>query len=389
MLLAYNSNLHPAETVDEIAGAVRRFGAPLRERLGWERVGCDLRLGSAAIAECRADPARLDDLRRACDDARVAVTTINAFPLGRFQAPVVKEDAYRPDWSDPQRLADTEACIELAYALSDEDPVTISTVPGSYKPWGPGRCDPARIAAAFGRWAAAAWRAARTRGRRVVLCPEPEPWCFLETSAEVAAFWLGPLAEDGLAACAAALGGDRLAARRAIEEHLHCCFDTCHVSLAFEDQDAAAERLRAAGAKPTKLQVSAAPEVREPAAHPEAVAALRGMDEPRFLHQCAALAADGTVHRARDLDELDACLAAAGAGARAVRSHFHIPIDRPGAGGLGSTIDDSLHGLAAARRAGALHVSVETYTWSILAADERDALEGTARELEWLRERLA
>ncbi len=385
--LGYSSNLHAAETVDEIIAAVQGFTAHARERLGWERLGLDLRLGSRAIAEL-ADPRALTRLREALDRGAIDAYTINAFPLRPFQAAVVKQDAYRPDWTTAERLADTLRLIDIATRLSDSPTVTISTVPGTYRPFGAGGRVPDDIAAALGTWAAAAARAGRATGRTVVLCLEPEPWCLLETSWDVAAFWTGPLAQSGLEACTRALDGDREAALAAISTHLGVCFDTCHVSLAFEDQRAAAARMIAAGARIAKCQVSAAPEVRDPHADAEGVAAMRALAEPRFLHQTAAISATGSCSKVQDLTELDSCLAHL-PNATAVRSHFHIPLFRePSPRGLSTTIEDSLAGVSACLAAGCEHVAVETYTWSILAANDRDALAGTVRELEWLDGRL-
>jgi sugar phosphate isomerase/epimerase len=385
--LAYSSNLHAAETVAEVASAVRGFTAEARSRLGWPSLGLDLRLGSRAIAELDDAPAR-DALRRELNAAGAAAFTINAFPLRPFQAPVVKRDAYLPDWTARERLDDTLRLIPIALALSDEPEVTISTVPGTYRPLAGGPAVAAAVAAAFGEWAAAAARSRRDTGRSVVLCVEPEPWCLLETSWEIAWFWRGPLASSGLEACARALDGDRDAAREALARHLGVCVDTCHLSLAFEDQRAAVERMAGAGARIAKCQFSAAPEVRDPARDPEGVAALRALVEPRFCHQTAAGSAGGSLAKVEDLDQLDRCLAML-PGAAAVRSHFHIPVFRePSERGLSTTVRDSLAGLAACRAAGCTHLSVETYTWSILAPTERDALAGTVRELAWLRERL-
>jgi sugar phosphate isomerase/epimerase len=372
----YGTNLHAAETVDEVIAFLTAFTAPLRVRLGWNRIGVDLRLGSQAIAELAA-PARVAALRRALDAAGASAHTINAFPLRPFQAAVVKDDAYRPDWTDAERARDTAALIPIALALSDEPLVTISTVPGSFRPFGPRANNVAMIAAALGRWAAQAAVAKRDTGRRVVLALEPEPWCLLETSHDAAAFWRGPLMSAGVVA-ATPLLGDALAARSAVERHLGLCFDTCHTSLAFEDQAAAVARLVAAGVPIVKCQFSAAPEVRDPSWDTAGVAALRALAEPRFLHQTCAVSASGSLSRVRDLDELDACLARLPS-AVAVRSHFHVPVDRAATvSGLSSTIADSLAGLHACRAAGCTHVAVETYTWPVLGGD---ALAGTEREL--------
>ncbi|MFW5845275.1 MAG: metabolite traffic protein EboE [Planctomycetota bacterium] len=381
---AFNSNLHPAESLAEIREGVVPLASAVRERLGWRQIGLDLRLGSRAMADCAADPAAAHRLRDAFDAAGVVVVSINAFPLRAFQAPVVKDGAYRPDWTEAERLRDSIACIEPAAVLCPEGPVTISTVPGSYKPWGAAANDPARIAAGFGRWVAAAARHRQATGRQVVLCPEPEPWCSLEQSHEVASFWSGPLMRAGVAAAAADLDGDEAAARTALREHLGLCVDTCHTSLAFEDQSAAVQRCADAGAQAWKCQFSAAPLLRESHRDTAGLQALRELAEPRFLHQTAARTAAGSLAKVPDLDALDRLLARL-PDAVEVRSHFHVPVFWPEQEqGLSTTIAESVQGLRACLSAGCTHVAVETYTWSVLAADERDVIAGTARELDLL-----
>lgn len=382
--LGYSSNLHAAETVAELERVLAEFTSEARQRLGWERIGLDLRLGSAAIKEMSRDAAALARLRRALDQAGASAHSLNAFPLRPFQAAVVKADAYRPDWTEDERTDDTIAIIPVALALCDDAFVSVSTVPGSYRPFGAAKNDHAAIATNLGRFAGHAAQAKRRGGRTVMLCLEPEPWCMLETSHDAVAFWQGPLASAGVAAATRVLAGDERAARTAIAEHLGLCFDTCHFSLAFEDQRAAADRLIAAGVPIGKCQFSAAPEVRDPHRDAAGVAALRALAEPRFMHQTAASSASGSLSKVEDLDQLDACLARL-PNATAVRSHFHIPVDRePQTSGLSSTVADSRLGLAACLAHGCRHISVETYTWSILAAHERDALAGTVRELQSL-----
>jgi len=381
--LAYSSNLHAAENIPALIHAVETFSAGVREALDWPRLGLDLRLGSTMIHELQ-DPAMCAGLRRALDAAGCDPFTFNAFPLRPFQAAVVKRNAYLPDWTSPERLDDTLRLIPLVAQLSDHHEITVSTVPGTYRPLVAGSAAATQVARALGRFAAAAARFERDHGRSVVLCLEPEPWCMLETSWDVAAFWTGPLAQDGLSACMADLDQDGPAARRALRTHLGICFDTCHLSLAFEDQAAAALRMSRAGARIAKCQFSAAPEVRTPAADPDGVAALAGLAEMRFMHQTAAASAAGSLSKVEDLDQLQECLARL-PNARAVRSHFHIPVFlEPTPKGLSTTVADSLAGLAACRAEGCTHLAVETYTWSILATSERDARSGTILELKWL-----
>jgi hypothetical protein len=372
---AYSTNLHAAESADEIAQVLASWAGPLRAELGWRRLGVDLRLGSAALA------GDLDPVRRVLDAHGLSAHTLNGFPLRPFQVQRVKENAYLPDWSEPARYDDSLRLLTAALRLSDEPVVTISTSPGSFRPLGAQRNHLGVFAAALGRWAAMAWRERQRSGRIAILCPEPEPWCTLETSHEVAAFWTGELATTGVAAAAEALDGDVVAARQAVAGHLGICYDTCHVALAFEDQAEAVARLRAAGVPIAKCQVSAAPEAA--IADPRQVAALSAMAEPRFLHQCAA-SGTGVLSRCVDLDGLAACLARA-PGATRVRSHFHVPIDRQRLDNdLATTAAEGRSGLAACLSAGCRQVAVETYTWPLLAATEADRRAGTLRELRTL-----
>jgi hypothetical protein len=376
--LAYSTNLHAAESAGEIAEALAHFAGPLRQQLGWDRLGVDLRLGSVAL---RGD---LVALRRTLDAQGLSAHTINGFPLRPFQASRVKENAYLPDWSDAERLADSLRLIDAALLLSDEMEVTVSTCPGSFRPLGPRRNDVAGFAAALGHWVAEACKARERTGRTVVLCLEPEPWCLLETSWDLAWFWREPLAEHGVATAARRLDGDVELATAAMARHLAVCFDTCHLSLAYEDQASAVTRMQQAGARIAKVQVSAAPQA--DARRPAELAALAAMDEPRFLHQSACVDASGGLSRCVDLDGLAESLARLPQ-ATMVRSHFHVPIDAERLGnGLSTTAPDSRLGLTACLAAGCRHVAVETYTWPLLAAEPSARQAGTERELRVLQE---
>lgn len=378
-VLGFNSNLHAAETVAEIEAGVLDLARAVRVGLGWPQVGLDLRLGQVAIAELQADARVLAGLRAACDRAGVVVTSINAFPLQSFQAAVVKERAYEPDWSEPLRRHLTMALIPIAAALVPGEVVCISTVPGGFRPAinGPGALT--TLAVHLVEWAVAAWRFRQEGGPRVVLCVEPEPWCLLERGADVRALWR-QLAQAGLAAASARLGDER-AAQAVIAEHLGVCYDTCHASVMGEDPVTLIGELRQAGIPLPKVQVSAAPEVRDPAGDAAGVAALCALAEPRFLHQASLRSACGSQWWCRDLDELPRGLRALPDAVWA-RSHFHTPLFQPTRSqGLSSTIGETLTALPLL--VGAAAIAVETYTWSVLG-DAAEAVQGTIRELEWL-----
>jgi len=216
--LGYSTNLHAAESLSDLRARLLPFAADVRQALGWSRLGIDLRLGDVALADL-AKPDAVVALRADFDAAGLSAHTLNGFPLRAFQAPRVKEQAYLPDWTDPARLASSLRLLEVALVLSDEPLVTISTVPGSYRPFGPAHNDATVIAQNLARWVVAAHRVWETSGRVAVLALEPEPWCLLETSHDVAWFWRGPLATHGLAVLRAELGANSVASA-ALARHL-------------------------------------------------------------------------------------------------------------------------------------------------------------------------
>ena len=379
-VLGYNSNLHPAEHVSELIEKLDAFAATVRQQLGWQRLGVDLRLGSVAIEECQ-HPETVQALRSCLDTNKLSAHTINAFPLSAFQTKEVKENAYIPDWTTAQRLRDSIALIDIALQLCDDELITISTLPCSFKPWAFNASLMESCARQLGQWVAAAAQAYERTDRTVHLAIEPEPWCFLEHSSEVIAFWQGPLATVGLSACAEIIGNQ---ASEAMQRHLGICFDTCHVSLAYEDQAAAVQRLRDHQIPILKVQFSAAPEVVRPHQDTAGLDELVAMAEPRFLHQSAIATPSGSLWKTVDLPEVASAVQHM-PNAERVRSHFHIPVFWPVQdSGLSSTITESIAGLKACIAAGAQHIAVETYTWSVLADNDVDAISGTVKELAFL-----
>ena len=62
------------------------------------------------------------------------VFTINGFPYGNFHGERVKEQVYRPDWSNPDRLEYTVLLFEiLEKLLQPGEEGSVSTLPGSFK----------------------------------------------------------------------------------------------------------------------------------------------------------------------------------------------------------------------------------------------------------------
>ncbi|QKV75014.1 metabolite traffic protein EboE [Amycolatopsis sp. Hca4] len=353
--LAYCTNVHQAEDLDGVLAQLARFGEPVRERLGVDRLGLGLWLARPVAAELAGDPAAVTRLRGELAARGLEVVTFNGFPYQGFHDPVVKHEVYRPDWAAPERTRYTLDLARLLAELLPDDAVrgSVSTLPLGWRTdW---RGDGGQLDLLA--------KGLAGLGRPVRVAFEPEPGCVIETTAQAAAL----LSEVD-------------------KEWLGVCLDTCHLAVGFEEPAAALGRLDAAGLAVVKVQASAALEAADPA-DPGTRAALESFVEPRFLHQSNEGPPPGA-------DDLDLALAGSLPGRSPWRVHFHVPLHADPAPPLTSTRPvlaaalAELFGGAAARTD---HVEAETYTWQVLPdapADDAGLVAGIAAELEWTRREL-
>jgi hypothetical protein len=311
---------------------------------------------------------------------------VNGFPYGPFHGTRVKEEVYQPDWLAEERLAYTCALADLmADIAAGDEPVSLSTVPGTFKPLAVGR--DAAIADNLLRAAAHCVSLRDRTGVTVALAIEPEPYCFLETVAESVDFFRAHLLSDAAARRLAELTGlSAGAAAEALPRHLGLCYDVCHAAVEFEDAAGSIAALQSAGVPIHKLQLSAA--LRLPEVNPEARAALAAFDEPVYLHQVVSRR-DGRLNRLPDL--APALARGADADGEEWRVHFHVPLFVSDLGAFRSTQDFLAEILALHRRTPlSPHLEVETYTWDVLppALREGPVQDAVARELGWVLDRL-
>jgi sugar phosphate isomerase/epimerase len=364
--LAYSTNVHPGEDLEEILAQLRRYAVPVRARLGAPVLGLGLWLPASAARALAAQPAATARLAAALAGNGLEVVTLNGFPYQGFHAPVVKRSVYQPDWSCPERLRYT---IDLARVLAGIMPAdvadgSISTLPFG---WAAGWDGPRSSAAArhLGELAARLRELAAESGRRIRVAVEPEPGCVAETIAE---------AEEHLAGADASWIG--------------ICLDACHFAVAFERPAALRTALPV-----VKAQVSCAVQADRPR-DPATARALASFAEPVFLHQTRedsgleVLRCDDLAQALRDGTALP--------GHRPWRVHFHVPVHAPLAPPLRSTQDELravLGFLLGGPRHRTRHLEVETYTWPVLpgpaaAASAAGLVEGIAAELDWTRRTL-
>lgn len=389
--LTYCSNIHPGESWSEVRANLERYATRVKERVMPDaEFGLGLRLSARAAAEL-SQPETLAECRDFLARSRMYVFTLNGFPHGTFHDAPVKEAVYLPDWRDPERLRYTNQLADLLADLlpaSTDMEGSVSTVPGAYKAALGDADDQASMVEHLLQHVAHLVALRERSGRIVTLALEPEPCCFLETTDEVVAFFErdlhGPAAVQRLMALGG-LGHDTAA--QALRTHLGVCLDLCHAAVEFERPDDVLNRLRQAGIRILKMQISAG--LRLPTLDVDALDALARFQDPVYLHQVVQRTVQGLT-RFADLPQALASRPAFGSDGE-WRVHFHVPIFLAQLDSFEST-QDFVHDMLALHRSEPVspHLEIETYTWDVLPAAYRsgpvDA--AIARELVWVRTEL-
>jgi hypothetical protein len=383
--LTYCLNIHPGESWTDNFSAIREKATAVKARIAPDQwFGLGLRLSQHAAAKLSDDPALVEEARAFFAAEQLYPFSINAFPYGRFHSGPVKENVYAPDWRTPERRDYTLQVADcFANFLPPEVDGSISTVPGSFKPWIESESDAGLMAKNLAAVVAYLAALRDDTGQEIHLGLEPEPDCFLETTEETINFFKNFIFTAGTEEVARLLGCDLAQAETTVRRHLGVCLDTCHVALQFEDPLEALRAYVAEGIRISKVQLSAA--LTAPAA-PEAWEALKAFNEPVYLHQVKARMNNGAIASWYDLpvalEEGPAMPEI-----EEIRVHFHVPLFWNGAGVLGTTgallTPDFFHQL---RDGVCAHLEIETYTFDVLPPDVNpgDAVKSIAREYSWV-----
>ena len=390
--LCYCTNIHAGESWESLAAALRGVSADVKAQVSRDApMGIGLRVSAEAMQALKA-PAVRAELGEILAEQKLELWTINGFPYGPFHGQPVKEQVYEPDWRSAERLTYTNDLADLLaeFGRSNGEALSLSTVPGAFKPNGLG--SEALIAENILSQVAHNIRLKKRTGMTVALALEPEPCCFLETIEEAVAFFERYLFSEAAAQRVAGLADVSIAeAQSALPRHLGLCYDVCHAAVEFEDPADSVALLRRAGVPIHKLQLSAA--LRLPQIDAQAREVLSAFVEPTYLHQVVSRDASGALARHSDLPE--ALAKGSEADGEEWRVHFHVPIFLAELT-LGlrrfHTTQDFLSEILAHHANDAIspHLEVETYTWDVLPGELRDApiAEAIARELKWVIRRL-
>ncbi len=304
--ITYCGNVHPATDLEQWFESVETMTLPIAEarRAAGKPFGLGTWWNAGTLEALNENPAQIQRVKEFLSNKELPLWTVNAFPYGSFHDAAVKTAVYQPDWADEARVLFTRHAAEVVGRIGEPG----SVVPMSTLPLGYETGDRRVMARNLVRAASHLHAMAEYHGVQIVLALEPEPFCLLETVAETIDF----LEEWVFRA------GGWTVPEGVLRRHLGVCVDLCHMAVVREDAVAAIAELAAHDIQCAKIQVSACPELRDPAGSLEQLLAF---DEPVYLHQTVA----DSGARALDLPEVSKRRTEFEA-ASSVRTHFHTPI---------------------------------------------------------------
>ena len=384
--LTYCLNVHPGETWEENFEAIETLAFEVRKQVAQgQAFGLGLRLGFIAADDLISSPETLKRFKSFLEKHDIYVFTINGFPYGDFHGTKIKEKVYYPDWRSKERLDYTTRLADILSKLIPHGiSGSISTVPGAYKEWI--RSDQDRNMMIHNLMACVAHLAniREKTGQDLHMGLEPEPDCFLETTNEIVAFFTRDLSGEGKRHLARLTGRSEQEAWEMIGRHLGICFDTCHMSLQFENLTESIVLLKAQGIRLSKIQISSAFKIACTAKNLEKLAIFC---EPVYLHQVKSYRdTEGVV----SYGDLPMALENRGIDSRCGeewRIHFHVPLYFNGNEGLQSTSGDLTRDFFNSVVVnGCEHLEIETYTFNVLPENlrARGVVQSISDEYAWV-----
>jgi hypothetical protein len=245
---------------------------------------------------------------------------------------------------------------------------SIQSPPLGFKPRVTGSGVVEAYAANVRRLAAHLHRLREATGRTVTLALEPEPFCFLETTAETVEFFTRVLrSERSLEALGAELGVGTDKSLDILHRHVGTVYDICHQAVEYEDISASLQSLVDNDIAVFKLQEAAA--IQLPQVTRAAVEAFRRFADSVYLTQTIQKK-DGVFTRFLNLEDAFADFERDPAGAREWRTHFHVPVFLEELGEHFRTTRFAIAEALSFHRARPLsaQLEIETYTWDVLPA---------------------
>jgi hypothetical protein len=388
--LSYSTLVHAGDTWAQMRASLEEFVPQVKRRFSPDSpFGVSLRISADSARTLRDSAEERASLVRFLTENDLYVYTVNAFPYGPFKGGRVMERVYEPDWTTDARVDYTNSVADILAEISPAGiSPSIQTVPLAFRSKvRDGEYVDAFTTNVFRVVAHLVGLEART-GRRVKLALEPEPACYLETTAETVDFFRERIfARRGFAEFARVARVPLSEAEGLIRRHLGVVFDIGHQSVGFEDIPGSLRSLVDAGIPIFKLQEAAALWVEELTL--ELVPQLRTFTDTIYLSQ-------STMRRGSEVStflNLGEALDAFEADPRPaeLRTHFHVPVFLEELGPFRTTRHTVTEALALHRETPLSdHLEIETYTWDVLPEHLKtgDIVDYVTRELEFVRDEL-
>ncbi|MGI4880922.1 MAG: metabolite traffic protein EboE [Janthinobacterium lividum] len=390
--LTYSTLVHPGDTWEEMWESLTTYVPQVKARVCPDHpFGVSLRLSHSSADTLTASAEERQKLKAFLEENDLYLYTVNAFPYGPFKNRVVKLDVYEPDWASFLRMDYTRKVANILAEIcsSDVNP-SIQSPPLGYK----GNVKDETVVEAFAHnireLAAHLHRLRETTGKTVTLALEPEPSCFLETTAETVDFFTRVLRSDAsLDALASEIGVNRAEAKAVLRRHIGTVYDICHQAVEFEDISASLQSLVDNDIPVFKLQEAAA--VRIPNVTAAAVDALREYADSVYLTQTIQKK-DGELKFFLNLEDAFADFEGDPEGDREWRIHFHVPVFLEELGEHFKTTRFAIEEALAFHKANPLsaQLEIETYTWDVLPEHLKtgNIVDYVCMELDWVKSQL-
>ena len=336
--LTYCLNIHPGETWDEVLKSISEYTLKVRDQVSpVHPFGIGLRLSRIAT-DTLIESDNLDSFKTFMDENHLYVFTINGFPYGNFRKVHLKKEVYQPDWLTDERVVYTKQLIHiLSRILPKGIPGSISTVPISFKAWIKKESDLMRAVSNLIICVSQLNQVYIEQGKDICIGLEPEPGCYLETTDETISFCKNTLLKYGKPMLSEIIGCSEGDAEKIILRHIGICFDTCHMSIQFENLSQKIRLLKENGIRLAKIQISSALKTIFP---DKSIDILKTFDEPIYLHQVRTKNIDGEDGYFDDLPEAIENFRRTPDNFEEARIHFHVPLHFKGEKNLCSTFDD-------------------------------------------------
>jgi len=389
--LTYCTNIHPGQDWASTFESLVKYLPIIKNKISKEQpFGIGLRLSNKASEELAMNN-NLPQFKSWLIKNGLYVFTMNGFPYGNFHDEVVKDKVHEPDWTTRDRVNYTIRLFEqLAYLIPEGVSGGISTSPISYKHWHKNTDRKKTVlekgASNLTELILKLYELEERTSKYLHLDIEPETDGMLENTEDVLTFYrnfLLPIAKKELIKT---LDVSEEKAKDIVLRYCTLCYDICHFSLAYEEPTFTFEKLKEAGIKIGKIQVSAALKVRFDTSDEDKIwESLAQFDEPTYLHQVT----ENTNEGVKTYNDLPVVLKNK-TDVSELRAHFHVPIFLESFEELYSTQDHILKVITILRENNiSEHLEVETYTWDVLPGSlKKELSESIIREMKWLIDKL-